>query len=51
MKTEPPLLFLIAGEPSGDVLGSRLMAALKLETKNKIRFVGVGGPLMEAEGL
>jgi len=51
MKTKPPLIFLIAGEPSGDGLGSRLMAALKEETSGNVRFTGVGGPLMEAEGL
>ena len=51
MKTKPITIFLIAGEHSGDGLGSRLMAALKSETDGNIRFAGVGGPLMEAEGL
>jgi lipid-A-disaccharide synthase len=46
-----PLVFLIAGEPSGDVLGAKLMAALKVKTKGKIRFAGIGGARMEAEGL
>jgi lipid-A-disaccharide synthase len=46
-----PLVFLIAGETSGDVLGGRLMAALKEETAGKIRFAGVGGREMKAEGL
>lgn len=41
----------MAGEPSGDVLGARLMAALKTETGGHVRFAGVGGPLMAAEGL
>lgn len=41
---------LIAGESSGDFLGSRLMAALRAQ-KPGIRFSGVGGPLMAAEGL
>ena len=44
-------VFLIAGEPSGDQLGARLMAALKREVDGKVRFSGVGGPLMEAEGM
>lgn len=45
------LVFLIAGEPSGDVLGARLMAALKRATDGQIRFAGVGGERMAAEGL
>ena len=44
-------IYLIAGEPSGDLLGSRLMRALKQKTENKIKFYGVGGDTMEAEGL
>lgn len=43
------LIFLIAGEPSGDQLGAGLMSALRAE--RRLRFSGVGGPLMEAEGL
>ncbi|MGF1631121.1 MAG: lipid-A-disaccharide synthase [Kiloniellaceae bacterium] len=46
-----PLIFLIAGEPSGDLLGARLMAALKQETGGRVRFAGIGGELMVAEGL
>ncbi|CAO3400369.1 lipid-A-disaccharide synthase [Azospirillum sp. 11R-A] len=44
-------LFLIAGEPSGDALGARLMAAAKRLTGGKVRFVGIGGERMTAEGL
>ena len=44
-------VYLIAGEPSGDLLGSRLMRALKTQMKNQVRFFGVGGETMEAEGL
>jgi lipid-A-disaccharide synthase len=45
-------IFLSAGEPSGDFLGSQLMKALKSRLKDqKITFVGVGGALMEAQGL
>ena len=45
-----PLIYLVAGEASGDVLGSRLMAALKTldPTTN---FAGVAGPRMLAEGM
>ena len=42
-------LFLIAGEPSGDRLGAALMAGLKSLTQ--VEFTGVGGPLMQTEGL
>lgn len=48
---DTPLIFLAAGEPSGDAIGGRLMAALKLRTGGKVRFVGVGGAYMTAEGL
>lgn len=46
-----PLVFLVAGEPSGDVLGARLMAALKRVSGGAVRFIGVGGERMTAEGL
>lgn len=46
-----PTLFLIAGEPSGDALGARLMTAAKRLTGGKVRFVGIGGEKMTAEGL
>jgi lipid-A-disaccharide synthase len=42
--------FLIAGEPSGDRLGAALMAGLK-SLRPDLSFQGVGGPLMQAEGL
>jgi lipid-A-disaccharide synthase len=44
-------VFVVAGEPSGDELGARLMAALRQLCGDKVRFAGVGGPAMEAEGL
>lgn len=43
-------LTLIAGEPSGDRLGAALMAALKT-LKTDVTFHGIGGPLMQAQGL
>ena len=49
--TAAPLVFLVAGEPSGDVLGARLMAALRQRTAGGVRFAGIGGPAMTAEGL
>ena len=42
-------IFLIAGEPSGDRLGAALMAGLRQLTE--VEFVGIGGPMMEAQGL
>ena len=44
-------VYLIAGEPSGDLLGSRLMRALKKQTKGQVAFYGVGGETMAEEGL
>lgn len=43
-------LYLIAGEPSGDRLGAALMAGLKVLSPG-VEFHGIGGPLMQAEGL
>lgn len=52
MKTSENLkIYLIAGEPSGDLLGSRLMRALREKTKGKVEFYGLGGDTMEAAGL
>jgi lipid-A-disaccharide synthase len=45
-----PVLFLIAGEASGDKLGAALMAGLK-QLAPEVRFAGIGGPAMQAEGL
>ncbi|MFT5062448.1 MAG: lipid-A-disaccharide synthase, partial [Polaromonas sp.] len=47
---QPLAFFVIAGEPSGDALGAALMAGLKTRVPDA-RFTGVGGPLMQAEGL
>jgi lipid-A-disaccharide synthase len=41
--------FLVAGEPSGDKLGAALMTGLK--SLEEVRFDGVGGPLMQAQGM
>ncbi len=43
-------VFLIAGEPSGDKLGAALMEGLT-ELVPGVAFDGVGGPLMQVEGL
>jgi len=50
MKTKK--IFIIAGEKSGDLLGEKIIKSLKKKAgNNKIEFVGVGGELMQAEGL
>ncbi len=51
MSAKNPVIFMIAGEPSGDLLGSALMAAIKAETCQEILFCGVGGEKMTAEGV
>lgn len=44
------LLYLVAGEASGDVLGGRLMAALRTRRPD-LAFAGIGGPRMAEQGL
>jgi lipid-A-disaccharide synthase len=45
-----PLIYLIAGEESGDLLGARLMAALA-RAHPGIDFAGIGGTAMAEQGL
>ena len=44
------LVYLIAGETSGDLLGARLMAALRARRPG-LEFAGIGGEAMAAQGL
>lgn len=44
-----PLIFIIAGEASGDQLGADLMASLR--EQGNVRFAGIGGTAMAAQGL
>jgi lipid-A-disaccharide synthase len=46
-----PCVMLVAAEPSGDALGAALAAALKHKLGRRVRLVGVGGPLMAAQGV
>lgn len=46
-----PLVYLVAGEPSGDLLGARLMAALAERSGGRVRFAGIGGENMAEQGL
>jgi len=50
IEVKDPLIYIIAGEVSGDLLGSRLMEALKKKNKG-IRFTGIGGANMMQQGL
>jgi lipid-A-disaccharide synthase len=43
------LIYIIAGEQSGDVLGARLIRALRAE-RPELTFTGIGGPRMEELG-
>lgn len=45
-----PDIYLMAGEASGDVLGARLIAALRAHRPD-LTFHGIGGPRMQAQGL
>jgi lipid-A-disaccharide synthase len=44
-------IMLVAGEPSGDILGGRLMAGLRELAGGRVAFCGVGGPRMAEQGL
>jgi lipid-A-disaccharide synthase len=46
----PRTVWLLAGEASGDVLGGRLIAALRMR-RGDLVFRGIGGPRMLAAGL
>ena len=48
--SDGPLIWLAAGEASGDILGFRLMNALR-QRRPDLRFAGIGGPRMESAGL
>jgi lipid-A-disaccharide synthase len=45
-----PLIYLIAGEQSGDILGARLMRAIRAKRPD-VTFAGIGGAAMTEAGL
>lgn len=47
----PLTIMLVAAEASGDALGAGLARALKRRLGDDVRFVGVGGPKLAAEGV
>jgi lipid-A-disaccharide synthase len=47
----PAQVFVLAGEPSGDMLGGRLIQALREQAGDRLEFFGVGGPRMAERGL
>jgi lipid-A-disaccharide synthase len=46
-----PFVFIVTGEPSGDALGGRLIAALRQRAGGSLRIAGIGGECMREEGL
>ncbi len=49
--TAPLTVMIVAAEASGDLLGAGLAQALKRRLGSGVRFVGVGGEAMAAEGV
>jgi lipid-A-disaccharide synthase len=50
-EARPLCILLVAAEASGDALGGRLAAAIRKRLGDKVRFVGVGGAQMAAQGV
>jgi lipid-A-disaccharide synthase len=45
------VLYVVAGEHSGDALGAKLMQRLNEDARGRVRYLGVGGALMQQHGL
>ena len=50
-KLARPLIYVMAGEVSGDIIGARLIREIKRLRKHKFSFAGVGGEQMAKEGV
>lgn len=50
-KRNGPLIGIVAGEPSGQLLAADLIAALNARLGTPVRLVGVGGPPLQTHGL
>ncbi|MDX8379059.1 MAG: lipid-A-disaccharide synthase [Gallionella sp.] len=50
MAQHETVIGIVAGEASGDLLASHLMAALK-RARPDVKFVGIGGPRMQSTGM
>lgn len=46
-----PLIFIIAGEPSGDRIGAEIIKSIRQNHKGNVRFSGIGGDHMQEQGL
>jgi lipid-A-disaccharide synthase len=49
--TAAPLIYVVAVERSGDLLGAALMRSLQTKTGGEVRFAGIGGRAMAEEGV
>ncbi len=49
--TRVPKVMIVVGEPSGDLLGGQIMAALDELTHGQVKIFGVGGDTMAEQGM